>query len=82
MLRKISCRISQVMFDIVIITFQQEIFLSHPFLREIFQSHSFLLSQKLETYGCQWYGVKRIKSIFAYKKNIEKRFKAPLYYLK
>ena len=70
------------MFDIVIIIIQQEIFFSFPFLQEILQSHSFLLSQKLEAYGCQRYGVKRIKSIFAYKKNIEKRFKAPLYYLK
>ena len=28
------------------------------------QSHPLLMSQKLETQGCQWYGVKGIKSIF------------------
>ena len=35
------------------------------------------MSQNFDTQGCQWYGVKRIKSIFADKGNCETRFEAP-----
>ena len=52
--RKISSRISNVMFNN-----QQELFNSHPFL----------MSLKFETKGCQWYQVKRIKSIYAYRQS-------------
>ena len=34
-------------------------------LQEILQSHPFLMSRKFETQGRQWYGVERIKYIFA-----------------
>ena len=66
---QISCELGNAMFDI---------------LQEILPSHPFLMSQKLETQGCQLYGVKRIKSIFAVKGNNETRFgaQAPFSYLK
>ena len=60
---KISCRISNTMYDI---------------LQEILQSYPLLMSRKFETHGCQWYGVKRIKSSFADKGNSGTRFGAPL----
>ena len=56
-------------------------FKQHDYLQEILQSHSFLTSQELETEGCQWYGVKRIKPIFANKRKSGVKFGAPLYYL-
>ena len=40
-------------------------------LPEILQSPPFLMSRKLETQGGQWYGVKRIKSIFADRGRVE-----------
>ena len=33
------------------------------FCNEILLSYPFLMSRNFETQGCQWYGVKRIKSI-------------------
>ena len=39
-------------------------------MQEILQCHPFLMSGKFETQGYQWFGVKRIKSIFADKGNI------------
>ena len=39
-------------------------------LEEILQSDPFLMLRNFEEMqGCQWYGVKRIKSIFAHKEN-------------
>ena len=38
--------------------------------QEILQSHPFLMSRKFERQGCQWYEVKRIKTIFAVKEKI------------
>ena len=52
----ISCRISNVMFNN---------------LQEILQSHHFVMSRKFEMKGCQWYGVKRIKSTFADREIVE-----------
>ena len=40
-------------------------------MRESLQSDPFPMSQNFETQGCQWYGVKRIKSSFANKRNME-----------
>ena len=54
--RLISCRISNVMFSN---------------LQEILQSHQFVMSRKFEMKGCQWYGVKRIKSTFADREIVE-----------
>ena len=53
-----------------------------PILQEILHSHSFLMVRNFETQVCQWYGVIRIKSIFADEANSGIRFGAPLYYLK
>ena len=39
--------------------------------QEILRSHPFLMSQKFKMQGCQWYGVKWIKSIFANKGIVE-----------
>ena len=44
-------------------------------------SHPFLMSRKLETQSRQWYGVKRIKFVFANKRNSKTRFGVRLYYL-
>ena len=43
-------------------------------LQEILQSHCFLMSRNFKTQGCQWYGIKRIKSIFADKSSGRARF--------
>ena len=67
LLRKISCKISNIALFI---------------LQVILQSHPFLMLRKFETHGCQWYGVIRIKSIFAAKGNDGKRFGAAFSYLK
>ena len=54
-----------------------------PYSTTILQSHLFQLSQKFESLGCQSYGVKRFKSIFANKGNISgTKFALLLYYLK
>ena len=53
---KSFCGISNTMFD------YPE---SHSwFQKEVLRNHSFWLSQNFEMLGCQWFGVKRIKSIF------------------
>ena len=64
---KIYSRISSTIFDIL-----QEKFL---------QSHPLLMSQKFETQGCQWHGVKQIKYIFTDEGNSRTRIGATLYYL-
>ena len=45
----------------------------------ILQSHPFLMSQKFETQGCQYYEGKRIKSVFADKGNSKTSLGATLY---
>ena len=45
-------------------------------MQQILQSYPFLMSRNFKTQVCQWYRVKRIKSIFADNGN-EKRFRAP-----
>ena len=47
-------------------------------LQEILLCHPFLMSQKFETKCCQWYGVKRMKSIFADKGIVEQDLGTPL----
>ena len=63
---KVFCRISNAMFDIV---------------QKFLQSHSVFDVRKIRSAGCQWYEVKRSKSIFADKRYSETRFGAPFNYL-
>ena len=49
-------------------------------LQEILQVQRYVT--KVQNASCQWYGVKRIKPIFANKRNNETRFEAHLYYFK
>ena len=49
-------------------------------LQKVLLSHPFLMSQNFEMQGCQWYGVKRSKSIFADMENKEKTGKNTEYY--
>ena len=43
-----------------------------PGLPVLINSRPFVMSQNCEMLGCEWYGVKRIKSIFANKGIVEK----------
>ena len=47
-------------------------------LQEIVQCYPFLMSRNFKEQGDQWYGVQRIKSIWAEKENSGTRFGAPL----
>ena len=44
-------------------------------LQKILQSNPFLMLQNFETQGCQWHGIKRIKSILADKENSATKFR-------
>ena len=66
-LQAISCKISNMMFDI---------------LQKILRSHCFLMSQKFKMQGYQRYRFKWIKTMLTDKGSLETTFGALLYYLK
>ena len=63
---KISCRVRNATFNN---------------LQDILQRHPFLMSPNFEIQSYQWYGVKRVKFIYADMGNSGIRFGTPLYHL-